>query len=591
MSDGTRTYPQPEVAIVSYHPYVVTISFKRTIEWRCVPMNYAIRIGVVLLFAIACAGCSKKNADSNQNVVIGIAADIDNLNPVFAGEVTAGEIGELIFPMLVGSEFDTVEGRLHYYPLLARSWEYANGSRDIVFHLRSDAFWSDTVRIIAKDVQFSYELYGNEQFASVRLTALDNLRKTKAGKLDIRQSIEVVDDSTVIFHFSRSYPGQLFDAGLPILPSHVYEKIPPKDLQTSQLNRIPICAGPFRVASWTANQEIILQPNLNSTLPYPAKLSRLIFRVLPERSARIAQLKTGELDVLTDLGAEEARELVKDRSDIEVLSIPGRRYQFIGWNNIDGEVYGRSNGRAIRPHALFGNSNVRKALTLAIDRKEIVKGLLSSYGSEMVSPVSPIFKWALNDSLNPLPYDPSAAMSLLEKEGWKVRTGSDILEKNGVKFAFKLRVAAGAQMGLAVASIVQKQLQEVHIQVAIDRIEGSVFWNDLIEKKFDAFIAGFEVPLQLQLDEFWGSDLKRNQYNLVSFRNEEVDRLLRDAKNAEKEADAAPAWKAFQSILFQEQPCTFLFWENTVVGVQKRVQGTHIGIQGTTQRAWEWYVE
>jgi ABC-type transport system substrate-binding protein len=99
------------------------------------------------------------------------------------------------------------------------------------------------------------------------------------------------------------------------------------------------------------------------------------------------------------------------------------------------------------------------------------------------------------------------------------------------------------------------------------------------------------VPLQLQLEEFWGSDLKKNQFNLVSYRNERVDQLLRNAKNAENETDAAPAWKAFQTILFQEQPCTFLFWENTAVGVNKRIHGTHIGIQGTTQRAWEWYVE
>lgn len=554
-------------------------------------MNHAIRLGLLLLVVIASAGCSKKKTEPAQNVVVGIAADIDTFNPVFAEEVTAGEIGELIFPMLVGSEFDTTKGTLQYYPLLARSWEFADGNRNIVFHLRSDAYWSDTARITGRDVQFSYELYGNEQIASVRQTALDNLRKASDGKLNIRQSVEVINDSTVVFHFSRSYPGQLFDAGLPVLPSHIYAQIPLKELRTHRANRMPVGAGPFTIASWKANQEIVLKPNAISTLPYPAKLHQLIFRVLPERGSRFAQLKAGELDILADLSVEEARELASNEPAVEVLSIPGRRYQFIGWNNIDGETYGKSKGRSIRPHSLFGNINIRKALTLAIDRRRIVKGFLGSYGTEMVSPVSPIFKWAYNDSLDPLPYDPSAALSLLEKEGWKTRRGSDILEKNGLQFTFKLRVATGAQMGMAVANIVRKQLRDVHVDVVIDQIEGSVFWDDLIQKQFDAFIAGFEVPLQLQLEEFWGSDLKKDQFNLVSYRNERVDRLLKDAKNAEKESDAAAAWRAFQSILFQEQPCTFLFWENTVVGVNKRVHGTHIGIQGTSQRAWEWYVE
>jgi len=556
-------------------------------------MKYTIPIGLLLLAVMSCIGCSRKKAESPvaQNAVVGIAADIDNLNPLFAEEVTAGEIGELIFPMLIGSEFNTNKGVLQYYPLLARSWEFADRNRDIIFHLRTDSYWSDTVRIIGQDVQFSYELYGNEQIASVRQTALDNLRKTKDGKLIVRQSIEVSNDSTVIFHFSRSYPGQLFDAGLPILPSHIFEKIPVTELRAHNTNRNPIGAGPFTLASWKANQEIILKPNVNSSLPFPAKLHQLIFRVLPERGSRFAQLKSGELDILTDLSMEEARELAGNQLPIEVLSTPGRRYQFIGWNNIDGDAYVKSKGKTIRPNNLFGNANVRKALTLAIDRNGIVKGFLGSFGSEMVNPVAPIFKWAYNDSLNPFPYDPHLAQSLLEKEGWKIRVGDDILEKDGVKFTFKLRVAAGAQMGMAVANVVQKQLREVHVDAVIEQIEGSVFWDDLIQKRFDAFIAGFEVPLQLQLEEFWGSDLKKNQFNLVSYRNTRVDQLLRTAKNAENETDAAPAWKAFQTILFQEQPCTFLFWENTVVGVNKRIHGTHIGIQGTTQRAWEWYVE
>jgi peptide/nickel transport system substrate-binding protein len=554
-------------------------------------MKYAVRVGLLLLAVILCAGCSKKKAGSAESVVIGIPSDIDNFNPVFAEEETAGEIGELIFPMLMGSEFDTVEGTLQYYPLLARSWESADGNRDIVFHLRSNACWSDTVRVTGRDVQFSYELYGNEQLASVRQIALDNLRKTKDGKLDVRQSIEVVDDSTVIFHFSRSYPGQLFDAGLPILPSHIYEKIPLGELRTCRANRNPVGAGPFALASWKANQEIILKPNVNSTLPYPAKLRQLIFRILPEQASRFAQLKTGEIDVLADLTVEEARELEDSHPGIEVVSIPGRRYQFIGWNNIDGDAYSTSKGKSIRPHNLFGNPDVRKALTLAIDRRGIVKGLLGSYGMEMVGPVSPIFKWAYNDSLSPLPYDPHEALALLTKEGWKMRSGGDILEKNGVKFRFKLRVVAGAQTAMSVANVVQKQLREVHIDAVIDQIERSVFWDDLMQKKFDAFIGGFEIPLQLQLEEFWGSDLKKNQFNLVSYRNEKVDRLLKDAKNAERETDAASDWKAFQSILFRDQPCTFLFWESTAAGVNKRLRGTHIGILGTTDRAWDWYVE
>jgi len=560
-------------------------------------MQLFLRLYLPIMLFVCFSSCSprKKVADGQPDgkkvVVIGIGSDVETFNPIFAQEVTGGEIGDLIYSSLVSANFDTAEGILHYSPMLAREWESVNLNRDIIFHLRTDAMWSDGVPITARDVQFSYELYGNEELASVREDELEGLKKGKDGKLDIQHSVEIVNDSTLRFHFERFSPAQLLNAGLPILPAHLLDTIPPKELRTHSINRKPIGSGPFSLASWKSGDEITLIPNRVSVLPRPALLDQLVFRVLPDHGARFAHLKSGEIDLMTDLSSSEAQELSGSTLPVQVITTPVRRYQFVGWNNIDGDAYSKSSGKTIQPNALFGNAKVREAMTLAIDRKSIVKALLAQFGQDAVGPVSPIFHYAYNDTLKPMPFDPAAALSLLAQEGWEDKDGDGVLKKGKRKFSFSLLIPSGSQFTLELANIIQKQLHDVKIAVQIQQVEESIFWQQLMEKKFDAFIGGFEVPLQLQLTLFWGSDLRKYPFNFVSYRNQHVDRILKATESVGKESEAAPLWKEFQVILAEEQPCTFLYWEHNVIGVNKRVIGTHFSILGTTYQAWDWSTE
>jgi peptide/nickel transport system substrate-binding protein len=549
---------------------------------------------IFLLLLFSFCGCSKNRDEhtgsSGSYVVIAIPGDVDSFNPLFAEEVTAGEINDLIFPGLVDSRFDTVRGLLEYSPLLAKAWEHRDDNRDIVFHLRTDAKWSDGVPIEARDVQFSYELYGDTSVASVRQSSVEGLRKSGGGVLDIRQAVEVLDDSTVVFHFERPYPGQLFDAGLPIVPAHVLEQIPRQALRESAVNQKPIGSGPYMLRSWKPLQEIVLESSPTSVLPMPGKIGQLIFRVIPDSRSRLAQLRSGDIDLIANVRLEDAVELQKENR-LQVIATGERIYDALNWNNLDPVEYARSGGRTVRPHPLFGDPKVRRALTLAINRQEIVRSFLRSYGREAVGPISPIFRWAYNDTLKPLPYDPASGASLLEKEGWRDRNGDGVLDKGTRRFSFVLKITAGDQLRSNVAAIVQNELRAVKIDVQIEQVERSVFWKDLMQKNYDAWIAGFSVPLQMQLDEMWGSDLKQSPFNLVSFQNRRVAEILEGAKLVQKETDHAAAWKEFQVILHNEQPCTFLYWMNGLVAVNKRIKDTDIGILGTLHHAWDWDVE
>ncbi len=548
----------------------------------------SILIFLAASFALLGAGCSEKKSTGEPQATVAVEGDVDSFNPLFAEEVVSGEINDLIFPRLVNPEFDSEKGILNYSPFLASSWELSNEGRDITFHLRTDARWSDNVPVTARDVQLSFVLYGDTAVASIRQSVVQNLLLT-GGKPDIAKAVEPLNDSTVVIHFQKASPAQLFDIGVPLIPAHVFSTISKKELRTHPVNRTPITSGPFALAHWTPMQEVVLARSTNFGSSFVPKLSKLIFKVLPDYRTRIAQLQSGEVDVVAGLRVEDA-ELPAQNPNLKIISTVGRDYDFLGWNNIDPDAWAKSGGKTIAPHKLFGSANARRALTMAINRDEIVKAYLRTHGQQAIGGVSPLFKWAYNDSLKPLPFDRTQAVALLEKEGWKDSDGDGILDKNGVKFSFTLKLASGNQLRDIVATVVQQQLKNLKIEMKIDQVERGTFWNDVMQRKYDAWFAGFSVPLQMQLDDLWSSDLRKYPFNLAGFRNKRSDEILTTVKSLKNESDGAALWKEFQVIVHNEQPYTLLFWINNIVGVNARLQNTHIGILGTTHKAWEWSV-
>lgn len=542
---------------------------------------------VIPLLLAGCGGRGEKEG-RDKSVVIAGEGDVDSFNPLFAQELTAGELNDLMFPSLLRSEFDTARGVLIFIPSLAKSWEFSTDKKDITFHLKTSARWSDGPRVTSRDVQFSFELYADTAIASIRQSATQEFLQAKDGAIDIQKAVEYVNDSTVTFHFQRTYPGQLYDAGLPIVPFHIYSKIPRAELREHPINQLPLSAGPLKLSSWEPMQQVVLTANESSVLPHPAGIERFIYRILPDYRMRIQQLKSGEVDVVPFIRVEDAMDLQRNSPGVAIASLGERFYDAVNWNNIDPGAYASSGGTRIEPHQLFGSAKIRNALTHAINRSEIVESYLAPYARVANGPISPLFKQAYDWNIQSLAYDPKLSERLLAEEGWVDRDGDGILDKNGRKFSFSLRITAGDQFRATLASVIQHALKGIRIEVRIEQLERSAFWGDLMEKKYDACIAGFSMPLQLQLYEFWGSDLTLAPLNLVSYRNYRIDKILQDARRATDEESFVDEWKEFQSILQRDQPCTFLYWMNDLVAYNRRIQNAEIGAMGLMYHAAGW---
>src|SRR5690606_26866863 len=139
---------------------------------------------------------------------------------------------------------------------LARSYEYTGAdSASLRYHMRSDARWSDGEPITAADVAFTYEMLRNPAVASPRQDYTENI-----------QSIEVEDDSTVVFHFQRRYPEMRFHSGHGIIPRHIYVDVPPENIRTHNSVLEPangnlVVSGAYLIGSWTRGQQVVLERN------------------------------------------------------------------------------------------------------------------------------------------------------------------------------------------------------------------------------------------------------------------------------------------------------------------------------------------
>ncbi|MBC8042941.1 MAG: ABC transporter substrate-binding protein [Rhizobacter sp.] len=515
--------------------------------------------------------------------------DADNMNPIISQISSAADIWGLLFLRLTKSSFDTASGALTYKPSLATRWQMSPDNKSITYTMRTDAKWSDGKPITPADVKFSYELYGDTAIGSVRQQHLSEFVKDAKGNTDFDQAM-VITDTTITFNFDRplSESLALFQTNLTPVPKHIWETVPRKEIRNSPYNSTPVTAGFYTLKKWTRQSEVILESNPTWNVPAPGKTPLITYRIIPEYTTRLTQLKTNAIDLTESITPADARPLEKENPNLKLRIAAGRAYDQVAWSNIDHELYNKTG--KVKPHPLFGSKKVRQALTFAIDRQSIIEGFLGKYGRVAVAPISPAFKWAYNDALTPYPFDPEKAKALLKEEGWKIGSGG-ILEKNGKKFSFSLVTNSGNPRRNYAATIVQQNLKNIGIECNVELSEAVVFFGKMRKREYDACLTGYQVGLQIDLKDAWGSDLKKSQFNSVGFQNKRIDELMAQGGAKLNAFDAAAEWKELQAIIHEEQPVTYLYWINPIHGFNRRITGEEVNIFGAQYNVEEWSID
>ena len=491
-------------------------------------------------------------------IVIAFATEPKNLMPYGATSTDASEVLGTVFNMLAQTDSDFAGCS----PSVAESWEPSADGLELVMHLRAGVLWSDGVPLTAEDVRFTYEVQTD---STVNWSARASFKSMLSG-------CDVLDPRTVRFRFKERDPAALHHAkeGY-LLPKHIYGAVPRHEWEKGDRARHPVGCGPYRFERWEAGQRIVLVRNEHYWEPGKPYADRLVFQFVPEAATRLAQFRAGQVDYINDLPRREAAAMQEQkRTPFTIRSVRGRAYEYIGYNQRD---------------SLFADRRVREALTRAIDRPSIIRGLCYGFAEPFESPIVPIV-WAYDPQ--PLtPYDPEGAKRLLAAAGWRDTDGDGWLDRRGKRFEFEFLVGGGGDLRKAVAVPIQANWKAIGVLANLTFRDSEPARAARSAGKYAAALGGWNANTSANLTAVWCCN---QRLNYIGFCNARID-SLNAAGLRLGPAEARPLWQEAQRIIAAEYPYTWLFYEHTVVGQSARLHGVRLDARGWIQNPEDWWVD
>ncbi|WP_454283812.1 ABC transporter substrate-binding protein [Roseovarius sp. MBR-38] len=446
-----------------------------------------------------------------------------NLNTLDPARTKIGE--EYIVNNLVFSALTEITADGEVLPDLAESWSANETLTEWTFELRDDVTFHDGSRFDAEDVKATIERVMDPETAS---TARVNFA--------IVESIDVIDDDTIRFVLNEPY------AGFPDILGDRHVRIVPSELD-SELTTEPVGTGPFRFVSFQPGNRVTLERNDDYYIDGQPKLNGVVMQIIPERSAQIAALETGEVHLLWDITPEMVMEN-EGNDEIIIDSIPTSTWDGVIMN------------AAVPP---FDDQRVRKAIAMALDKTFLTEVALFGTGTPtntMIPPNHPFY----NDALDIQPADLDGAKELLAEAGL------------GDGFDVTLYVPAGRptreRLGVAVA----ESLAQINVNVEVQRVPWDRFISE-IEGKAGFFTDGFysRPTLDTSIYPWYHSSGSWNS-QLWHYENPEMDAVLDAARSARSDEERAEAYREFQRIAVEEPAGVIPYVMNHANAYSPRVQ-------------------
>jgi len=541
---------------------------------------------ILSLLTFLIFSCDLKKSTENR-IVIGIAADVQTFNILFAFSYEESIITDLLYPGLLDFRWNNDKGELVPYPMIAKEWQWSEDSSYIKFTLRDDIFWSDGTKLTSNDVVYSYDMFSDPDVQSRLIGTFSFLYLDKDGQIDIEKTFTVISTTEFEIHFAKNAAVKLVDISIPIIQEDIFSNVRRNELSKNNLSFESVSCGAYKLKKWDKNQTIILEADSNSFLFSPHQITEIVFKIIPDYTSRILQLKKGDIDLAELIKVDDLEDL-KNENNLSVINNAGREYDYIGWNNIDPDSFAAGE---IKPNKLFGSRNVRKALTMAINRKEILDEYLLDQGELASSPFSPIFKSDYNKAITPYTFDPSEAKKLLALDGWKDEDKNGVLEKGDIEFKFKMYYPVGNPLREYACVVVKNNLQSIGIDVSTEKMELGTFIDNLYDRKLNSWMAGWGIPIPLELKPYWYSDPNIGMLNFACYENPEIDKILDELDTKIKDERRNELVKEFQKIIHEDEPVTFLYWTPNIVAYNKRIKNINVTPYGVMTHCWEWTLD
>jgi len=498
--------------------------------------------------------------------------------PEFGGriiEATIGEPSNLIPPLASDSASHEVADLLYVAPLkfdkdinlvpqAAESFEILEDGRLLRFRLRKDIRWTDGQPLTARDVEFTYRLMIDPKTPTAY--AEDFLAV---------KSFTVLDDYSFEVRYEKPFARALVTWASAILPRHLLEG---QDLLKTDFARHPVGAGPYVLKEWTAGDRLVLaaNPDYFEGRPY---IDQVVMRIIPDQSTQFMELKSGNLD---EIGLSPEQFLYQTKGGdwatrFRKFQYVASAYTYLGFN---------------LKSRLFADARVRRAVNYAIDKDEIVRGVLMGLGIATGGPYKP-GTWAFNDKIPANEFDPARARKLLAEAGWtRPDPKGPLVDRDGRPFVFTILTNQGNSQRIKTGIIIQSRLKDLGIRVELRTVEWAAFIKEFVDKgRFDALILAWTTTQDPDIYDVWHSSRAvPGGLNFVGYKNPELDELLERGRRILDPKLRKPVYDRIQEILHADQPYCFLYVPMALPMVNAKVQGIEPAPAGISYNFIRWWI-
>ena len=492
------------------------------------------------------------------SLIEGMLGEPSNLITILATDAASHDVASQIYVSLLKYNKD-----IELVPYAAESFEVLNEGRLIRFKLRRDIRWFDGEPLTARDVEFTYRLTIDPDTPTAYK---ENLKAVSAFRL--------IDDYTFEVEYEQPFAKALVTWAMDILPEHALKG---ENLLDTKYSRQPLGAGPYKLEEWTPGSRIVLKanPDYFEGRPY---IDRIVYRMIPDLSTQFLELKAGNLDTM---GLTPLQYLYQTSGpgwdgSFNKFQYLSSGYTFLGFN---------------MRHPFFKDVRVRRAIDFAIDREEIVKGVLYGLGEAANGPYKP-GTWQYNEAIAPRPYDPAKARALLAEAGWTDSDNDGVLDKDGRPMAFSIITNQGNTQRIKTGVIIQQRLKEIGIKVDLRTVEWAAFIQEFVDKgRFDALILGWNILQDPDIFSVWHSSMAVDGgLNFTRYKNVELDALLEKGRRLVGQEERKPLYDRVQRILHDEVPYCFLYVPKSLPIVQARVQNIKAAPAGIAYNSTRWWI-
>ena len=473
------------------------------------------------------------------------SANPSRLNPILATDSASGEISGYIFNGLVKYDKDssTIIGEL------AQSFYFEN-DMTLIFKLRKDVTWHDGVLFTSKDVLFTYKSLISPKVVS----------PYSAGFRFV-ESVEALDKFTIKVKYKKPYFKALETWMMGIIPEHILKD--EENLMNAKFNTDPIGTGPYKLHQLEHSKNIILVAN-EDYFEHRPKIDRISFHVIADPVTRFLMLKSSALDIGSVEPMAYERQLSPEFFDMfDIYEDISRSYTYLGFN--------------LRLKK-FQDPRVREALSLAIDREELVKILFFEHARVCTGPFLPATK-AFNPDVKAPKKDIKKAKELLSAAGYS--------EMN--PFTFEIVTSNSSSIRPYAAQILQHQLKKAGVIVELRVMEWQAFLNMVVfPHKFDSVLLGWGLSPTPDPYMFWHSDSdKKGGFNLVGYNNPTMDTMIEKSQTIVDREELSKIWREMFKMIVDENPYLFLYIPNSITAANRSIKN----ITPSPSGIWHNYIE